>query len=541
LKERYLDCFNFCNQLIAKGFSHIKTQINTTDLNQTLDDHQQAIYDLSFCYAELKAAENFQAFASKATSYEQSLANVFSADVLSLTMARLRKSPADIGLSPDDFTGEAAVQVLTSEHMSRDYLCEIGGMLANNNGHLGDRGLNEEKQMMADTFHQFGLDVVKPHAEKIHRDNLMIPDEVLDGLRALGCFGLSVPEQYGGLLPDDKEDSLGMIVVTEELSEASLAGAGSLITRPEIMARALIEGGTSQQQDYWLPKLAEGNPLCGIAITEPDYGSDVASIRLQGTKVEGGWVLNGSKTWSTFAGKAGVLLTLARTDPDLTMGHRGLSLFIIEKPSTDDHKFEYKQEGGGCISGVSIPTIGYRGMHSFQLFFDDVFVPDSHLLGGEGGLGKGFYYTMRGFIGGRIQTAARACGVMQAAFNKAISYSNDRKVFGKSISSFNLTKAKLARMAAYLAACRQYTYTVGRLMDDGKGQMEVSLVKLLSCKTAEWLAREAMQIHGGMGYAEESDVSRYWLDARVLSIFEGTEETLALKVIGRHLVENSSD
>ncbi|MBL4680620.1 MAG: acyl-CoA/acyl-ACP dehydrogenase, partial [Pseudomonadales bacterium] len=144
-------------------------------------------------------------------------------------------------------------------------------------------------------------------------------------------------------------------------------------------------------------------------------------------------------------------------------------------------------------------------------------------------------------MGGRIQTAARACGVMQAAFNKAVSYSNDRKVFGKSISSFSLTKAKLARMAAYLAACRQYTYTVGRLMDDGKGQMEVSLVKLLSCKTAEWLAREAMQIHGGMGYAEESDVSRYWLDARVLSIFEGTEETLALKVIGRHLVENSSD
>lgn len=535
--------FEFCNRLVSKGFSYIKAQIksDTSEPKQTLDDHQQAIYDLSFCYAELKTAENFQAFAIKAGSYEQRLANVFTADVISQIVARLRKSPADIGLAPEDFIGEADVQKLTSKHLSRKYLSQLGGMLAENNGSLGSRGLNEEKQLMADTFHQFGIDVVKPHAEKIHRDDLMIPDEILDGLRGLGCFGLSVPEQYGGLLPDDREDSLGMIVVTEELSEASLAGAGSLITRPEIMARALLEGGTSSQREYWLPKLAEGNPLCGIAITEPDYGSDVASIRLQASKVQGGWVLNGGKMWSTFAGKAGVLLTLARTNPDLSQGHRGLSLFIIEKPSVDDHKFEFKQENGGSMSGVAIPTVGYRGMHSFQLFFDDFFVPDSHLLGGEEGLGKGFYYTMRGFMGGRIQTAARACGVMQAAFDSAVVYANDRKVFGKSIASFELTKAKLARMAAYLAACRQYTYSIGRLMDEGKGQMEVSLVKLLSCKTAEWLAREAMQIHGGMGYAEESDVSRYWLDARVLSIFEGTEETLALKVIGRHLVENSAD
>tara|TARA_B110000971_G_scaffold61816_1_gene63133 strand:+ start:8743 stop:9282 length:540 start_codon:yes stop_codon:yes gene_type:complete len=179
-------------------------------------------------------------------------------------------------------------------------------------------------------------------------------------------------------------------------------------------------------------------------------------------------------------------------------------------------------------------------MHSYQLFFDDFFVADSHVIGEEKGLGKGFYFTMRGLMGGRIQTAARACGLMQAAFEKAISYANDRKVFNQAISSYGLTRTKLALMAAKLAACRQYTYKVGRLMDQGQGQMEASLVKLLACKASEWITREAMQIHGGMGYAEETAVSRYWLDARVLSIFEGTEETLALKVVGRSLVEKAS-
>jgi (2S)-methylsuccinyl-CoA dehydrogenase len=544
----YTNAFEYCGELIEKGLSYVKYKSSGKEGNG-LDDHQQAIYDLSFSYAELKAAKNFQQFAQSKSEREQALANVFAADVITQILSRLKRAPQDIGLSSLDFEGkdfegkdaknESVVRNFISQHLSSDYLGALGSELSNNEGNLGDRGLDEEKQLMADTFHQFGIDLVEPFAERIHREDLMIPDSILDGLKELGCFGLSVPERFGGLLPNDKEDSLGMIVVTEELSRSSLAGAGSLITRPEIMARALLEGGTDEQQKNWLPKLALGEPLCGIAITEPDYGSDVASIRLQGTEVEGGWLLNGAKTWSTFAGKAGVLLTLARTNNDLTLGHRGLSLFMVEKPSTNDHKFDVVQDDGGRLSGVAIPTVAYRGMHSYQLFFDNFFIPSSNLLGGEKGLGKGFYYTMRGFMGGRIQTAARACGVMQAAFDAAVVYANDRKVFGKTIASYQLTQCKIARMAAYLAGCRQYTYAIGRLMDKSEGQTEVSLVKLLSCKTAEWLTREAMQIHGGMGYAEESAVSRYWLDARVLSIFEGTEETLALKVIGRHLVENS--
>jgi (2S)-methylsuccinyl-CoA dehydrogenase len=534
-----------CEQLIEKGLAHIKKETSLEGKVQTnkLDDHQQAIYDLAVSYAEVKSAQHFDGFAANHRSIdgsrEQALSNLFSADVISNILSRLRRAPGDMGLSISDFDLEKPAFAFMGAQLEKGATGRLGAGIAETNGNLGARGLAEDKQMMADTFRQFADDIIVPLAESIHRDDRMIPDEILNGLRELGCFGLSVPERFGGLLPDDHEDSLGMIVVTEELSRASLGGAGSLITRPEIMARALLEGGTKAQQETWLPKLAQGNPLCGIAITEPDYGSDVASMRLKAAQVEGGWLLNGAKTWSTFAGKSGVLLTLARTNPDVSQGHRGLTLFMCEKPSTDDHQFEFEQESGGKLTGQSISTIGYRGMHSYQLFFDDFFVPDSHVIGESQGLGRGFYFTMRGFMGGRIQTAARACGVMQAAFEAAVSYANDRKVFGKPVADYGLTQTKLARMAAYLAACRQYTYAVGRMMDQGKGQMEASLVKLLACKAAEWISRESMQIHGGMGYAEETPASRYWLDARVLSIFEGTEETLALKVVGRSLVENA--
>jgi len=503
-----------------------------------LDEYQQVTAELSVCTAEIQCARTYLAHVAAGSDFEQTLAATFCAEMLQNIRNRLARSPADFGLTNQDI--DTLPMAACGDLLSTARLAALGQQVVERGGDLGHRGLDEEKLLMADTFRQFAEEVVKPLAEDIHRQDMIIPDEILEGVRELGCFGLSVPQRYGGLLPDDAEDSLGMIVVTEELSRASLGGAGSLITRPEIMARALMEGGTEEQKQHWLPRIAMGDPLCGIAITEPDYGSDVASMKLKATKTDDGWVLNGAKAWSTFAGKSGVLLTLARTDPDLSLGHRGLSLFMVEKPSFDGEEFEVTQPGGGKLSGQSIPTVGYRGMHSFQLFFDDFFVPASHLLGEGQGLGKGFYFTMRGFSGGRIQTAARACGVMQAAFDVALSYAQDRKVFGQSVADYQLTRVKFARMAIYLAASRQFTYAVGRLMDEGKGQMEASLVKLLACKLSEWITRESMQIHGGMGYAEETAASRYWLDARVLSIFEGTEETLALKVVGRSLVEGAA-
>jgi len=230
-------------------------------------------------------------------------------------------------------------------------------------------------------------------------------------------------------------------------------------------------------------------------------------------------------------------MVVTRTDPDRSAGYRGLSILLVEKPVYDGHAFDYRQDGGGRLVGKAIPTIGYRGMHSFDLSFDNFFVPDSHVIGEAGGLGKGFYFTMAGMMGGRMQTAARACGVMRAALRAALRYTHDRKVFGQPLADYPLTQAKLARMAARLVACRQLAYSIARVLDQGGGRMEASLVKLLACRSAELVTREALQLHGGMGYAEETSVSRYFVDARVLSIFEGADETLALKVIARSLLE----
>jgi (2S)-methylsuccinyl-CoA dehydrogenase len=217
-------------------------------------------------------------------------------------------------------------------------------------------------------------------------------------------------------------------------------------------------------------------------------------------------------------------------------------MFIVPKDRGDSHGFELVQRaengaaGGGKMEGRPIDTIGYRGMHSYEIALEDWFVPAENLIGMEGGMGRGFYYQMAGFENGRLQTAARAIGVMQAAYEKARQYAEDRVVFGSPIGDYQLTKAKLGRMAVVIQASRQFSYEVSKLMAKGEGQAEASMVKAYVCKAAEWVTREAMQIHGGMGYAEEYDVSRYFVDARVLSIFEGADETLCLKVIARKLV-----
>jgi (2S)-methylsuccinyl-CoA dehydrogenase len=330
-----------------------------------------------------------------------------------------------------------------------------------------------------------------------------------------------------------------MVVATEELSRGSLGIGGSLVTRPEILTRALVAGGTEEQKQTWLPRIATGELMAGIMVTEPDFGSDVAGVKVAATPADGGWKVNGVKTWATFAGRADVLMLLARTDPDRSKGHRGLSVFIVEKPRTEGHAFHFEQDGGGTIDGSAIDTIGYRGMHSYEVAFDNWWVPNENLIGGEGGLGKGFYLQMAGFENGRLQTAARAVGLMQAAFEAGLSYSQERNVFGKSVFDYQLSKAKLARMAFLIQAGRQFSYEVARRMARGEGTLEASMVKAYVCRAAEWVTREAMQLHGGMGYAEEFPVSRYFVDARVLSIFEGADETLCLRVIARRLTENA--
>lgn len=528
---------------LGDALTHVKEQSAQLAPGEDLiDQHQLGVYDLAFFRAELSAAKAMQHWATAQSGSDgafcQALAGAVIADTLTQLRQRVGARARDYGMSraavEAPFAG--AIDEALERANDRAALEALGTEILARKGDLGPVVLPEATRMMRDTFERFAREVVAPQAEAIHREDLTIPDDIIEGLKALGCFGLSVPERFGGLLPDDREDTLGMIVATEALSKASLGAAGSLITRPEILARALLAGGTEEQKSHWLPRIAAGDPLVAISVTEPGTGSDVASVALRATRCEGGWRLNGAKTWCTFAGKAELILVLARTDPDPKAGHRGLSLFLVEKPGTDAHEFAHRSPGGGEMSGRAIATLGYRGMHSYEMFYDDFFVPDSHVLGGEAGLGKGFYYQMRGFSGGRIQTAARATGLMEAAFEAALRYSEDRTVFGQSVSRYGLSKVKLARMAMALQSARMLTLEVGRLLDAGEGQMEASLVKLYACRAAETVCREALQLHGGMGYAEETAVSRYFVDARVLSIFEGAEETLALKVVGRALL-----
>jgi (2S)-methylsuccinyl-CoA dehydrogenase len=499
-----------------------------------IDANQVVAYDVAHAAAAVATARATLQYGGRG-DLEARIAAAFAADVL-----------ADLG---GKVAGRELLWGVEGEWIEpvREFLASERdpAVLADLAGSEGPRHLGEDFELVRQTFHRFAEEKVRPHAEHVHRTNGDIPEEVIEGLAELGGFGLSVPEEYGGYASGGESDYMGMVVATEELSWGSLGLGGSLITRPEILTRALVYGGTEEQKKHWLPKLASAEILAAVAVTEPDYGSDVAGIVTSAAPVEGGWVVNGVKTWCTFAARADVLMLLARTDPDRSLAHRGLSMFVVEKPRGDGKGFLFTQDGSadrpsdlatGRLEGRPIDTLGYRGMHSYELAFENWFVPEANLVGGRDGLGKGFYLQMQGFENGRLQTAARALGVMQAAYDAAASYASERKVFGSPIGDYQLTRAKLGRMAVLIQATRQCSYHVARLMARGEGALEASMVKAYVCRAAEWVTREAMQIHGGMGYAEEFPVSRYFVDARVLSIFEGADETLALKVIARRLI-----
>ena len=359
-----------------------------------------------------------------------------------------------------------------------------------------------------------------------------MPDDIIAGIADLGLFGLSIPEAYGGSLAE-RPDHLAMLIGTEEMSAGSLAAGGSLMTRPEILVRALLTAGSEEQKRRWLPGIASGEMLVAVAVTEPDYGSDVAAIQCRATPLaDGAWAVNGAKLWCTFAGRAHLVMLLCRTGSD--PGHRGLSVFVVEKPSELGRDFGHRQEGGGLLRGRAIPTLGYRGLHTFELVFEDYRLPAGALVGEAG---RGFYLQMEGFENGRLQTAARAVGVMHAAVRDTLAYTALRKVFGKPVAEHELARQLIGRMGTRLHASRRLSYVAAALHDAGEGQVEASLAKLYASRMAEYVTRDAMQLFGGMGYGEETDVSRYFVDARVLAIFEGAEEVLALRVIGKALAE----
>ncbi len=390
---------------------------------------------------------------------------------------------------------------------------------------FGASGLDEELEMIRDQFRRFADERVAPHAHGWHMRDELIPMEIVEALAEMGVFGLTIPEEFGGF----GLSKASMVVVSEELSRGYI-GVGSLGTRSEIAAELILCGGTDAQKAAWLPKLASGEILPTAVFTEPNTGSNLGSLRTRAVKDGDEWVVNGNKTWITHAARTHVMTLLARTDPE-TSDYRGLSMFLAEKmPGTDADPFPTPGMTGG-----EIEVLGYRGMKEYEIGFDGFRVKGENLLGGVEG--QGFNQLMQTFESARIQTAARAIGVAQNALEVGMQYAEERKQFGKALIEFPRVAGKLAMMAVEIMVARQLTYHSAWEKDHGQRcDLEAGMAKLLGARVAWAAADNALQIHGGNGFALEYQISRILCDARILNIFEGAAEIQA-QVIARRLLD----
>ena len=394
---------------------------------------------------------------------------------------------------------------------------------------VGDPGLDETLEAIRSEMRRFCAVEVTPHAHEWHLENEYIPMPVVEKMAELGVFGLTIPEEFGGM----GLSKVSMCVVSEELSRGYI-GVGSLGTRSEIAAELILCGGTPEQKEQWLPKIASGEVLPTAVFTEPNTGSDLASLRTKAVKegegAEAIWKVHGNKTWITHPVRADIMTLLVRTDPS-EPGYKGLSMLIAEKPRGSDSD-PFPVEG---LTGGEIEVLSYRGMKEYELAFDGFEVKAENLLGGVPG--QGFKQLMQTFEAARIQTAARAIGVAQSAFDLGLRYAQERIQFGKPLIAFPRVADKLAMMAAEILIARQLTYFAAREKDaDRRCDLEAGMAKLLGARVAWAAADNALQIHGGNGFALEYPVSRVLCDARILNIFEGAAEIQA-QVIARRLVE----
>jgi (2S)-methylsuccinyl-CoA dehydrogenase len=390
---------------------------------------------------------------------------------------------------------------------------------------IGEAGLDETLEAIRSEMQRFVMQEVAPHAHGWHSRNEYIPMEVIEKMAGLGVFGLTIPEDFGGM----GLSKVAMCVVSEELSRGYI-GVGSLGTRSEIAAELILCGGTDEQKQRWLPAIAAGEILPTAVFTEPNTGSDLASLRTRAVREGDVWKVNGNKTWITHPVRADIMTMLVRTDPDAP-GYRGLSLLVAEKPrGTDADPFPV-----AGLTGGEIEVLGYRGMKEYELAFDGFEVPAGNLLGEVEG--QGFKQLMQTFEAARIQTAARAVGVASAALDLGLRYARERFQFGKALISFPRVSDKLAMMAAEIVIARQLTYFAAREKDaERRCDLEAGMAKLLAARIAWSSADNALQIHGGNGFALEYEISRVLCDARILSIFEGAAEIQA-QVIARRLLE----
>jgi (2S)-methylsuccinyl-CoA dehydrogenase len=429
---------------------------------------------------------------------------------------------------PADFGVEAPRAGLEITQQEKTRLAELLRE-ARGRATLENTGLDGDLDLIRDQFRKFADAEVVPHAHGWHLRDELIPIEILEHMGELGVFGLTIPEEFGG-------SGLGktaMCVVSEELSRGYI-GVGSLGTRSEIAAELILTGGTDAQKQHWLPKIASAETLPTAVFTEPNTGSDLASLKARASKDGGDYVVTGNKTWITHAARADLMTLLVRTGP-ASSDHRGLSMLLAEKPRGNeaDH---FPAQG---MSGGEIDVLGYRGMKEYEIGFDGFRVPANNLLGGEEG--QGFKQLMATFESARIQTAARAVGVAQCALELGLQYALERKQFGTEIFNFPRVANKLVMMAAEIMAARQIAYFAARRKDSGKRcDLEAGMAKLLAARVAWAAADNALQIHGGNGFALEYPISRVLCDARILNIFEGAGEIQA-QVIGRRLLEEGAN
>ena len=529
--------------VLEKARTHIRTLVTVDGRvsSHAVETHQTASHGLAWLATYVEALRQMQNWASrledqgKFGEVEQLIHQIAFGEYLHQIAGGIPMNQGEvvrlqeIGLGWDALSGfqGAEVQTLMAQGNTQAARMRLVELMQERSAEIttGASGLDEELEMIREQFRRYAVEKVIPNAHQWHLKDELIPMEVIDDLAEMGVFGLTIPEEHGGL----GLSKASMVVVSEELSRGYI-GVGSLGTRSEIAAELILCGGTDEQKANWLPKLASAEILPTAVFTEPNTGSDLGSLRARAVKDENGnWNITGNKTWITHAARTHVMTLLARTNSDTT-DHRGLSMFLAEKtPGTDEVPFPTPG-----MTGTEIEVLGYRGMKEYELGFDNFPVKGENLLGGEEG--KGFKQLMETFESARIQTAARAIGVAQSALDVAMQYAIDRKQFGKSLIEFPRVASKLAMMAVEIMIARQLTYFSAWEKDNGhRCDLEAGMAKLLGARVAWAAADNGLQIHGGNGFATEYTISRILCDARILNIFEGAAEIQA-QVIARRLL-----
>lgn len=545
LVARCLEVAGAAEGLLADATLRVRERVVADGKAQTklLDREQRAAHGLAWLATYVEALRQLAAYAERMQAegsfgeIEDLIVRIGSAEYFAQILGGIPMSQneivrlSDLGLSASAIAARMSpsVEAFVADGNTAARRARLVELIRELHDPLvGNSGLDDTLESIREEMRKFAASEVIPNAQSWHRTNSYIPLDIISHMAELGVFGLTIPEDYEGMALGKES----MCVVSEELSRGYI-GVGSLGTRSEIAAELILAGGTEEQKRKWLPKLASGEILPTAVFTEPNTGSDLASLKTRAVRDGDVYKVYGNKTWITHPVRADLMTLLVRTNPK-EAGYRGLSMLLAEKPrGTDDNPFPAKG-----MSGTEIEVLGYRGMKEYEIAFDGFEVKAENLLGGVEGLG--FKQLMQTFESARIQTAARAIGVAQSAMEEALNYASQRQQFGEPIINFPRVADKIALMAVEIMIARQLTYFAARQKDSGRRcDLEAGMAKLLAARIAWSSADNAVQIHGGNGFALEFPISRILCDARILNIFEGAAEIQA-QVIARRLLDGSN-